>query len=208
MTEPATSRPAWHRAVARVLVWTMVLGNSPSASRPLHPALALSAPPAPPAPPVLLSGPAQYLRYAGPTNVYTASLAVPPWVVGPFVMHVQNGEPDGTFRLSSATIQVNGVEVAARGDFSQQIGGFDRTLALAAANSFVFSLDSVPEGRIYVSVLRRERRPHRARRRRGVAARRRGDWRRRHPRARDLPGRGRPGRRRGVGCEPRVARRR
>src|SRR5262245_26401789 len=40
-------------------------------------------------------GPKRYTRTAGPPNVFDETIAVPPWLVGPYTLHVQNGEPDG-----------------------------------------------------------------------------------------------------------------
>ncbi len=57
-------------------------------------------------------GPKRYTRTTGAPNVFTDTVAVPAGVVSPYVLKVVNGEPDGSHRVSSATIAVNGAEVA------------------------------------------------------------------------------------------------
>src|SRR5436853_6643025 len=57
-------------------------------------------------------GPQKYVRTTGAKDVYTATVKLPKWLVGPFRLHVQNGEANGTYRVSSATINVNGTDVA------------------------------------------------------------------------------------------------
>ncbi|HZS28842.1 MAG TPA: hypothetical protein VFB76_16565, partial [Candidatus Angelobacter sp.] len=67
-------------------------------------------------------GPEQYVRTTGPTNVYTTTVQVPAWVGNPFTLHIQNGEADGTHRVSSGSITINNVQaVAAPSDFNQNV---------------------------------------------------------------------------------------
>src|SRR5690348_12904924 len=71
-------------------------------------------------------GPQQYVRTTGPTNVYTTTVQVPAWVGSPFTLHIQNGEADGTHRVSSGTITINNVQaVAAPSDFNQNVFTLD-----------------------------------------------------------------------------------
>src|SRR5689334_19045309 len=57
-------------------------------------------------------GPRQYLRTTGPPNQYTDSFAIPAGVQAPFVLHIVNGDASGGHRVSSATITLNGVDLA------------------------------------------------------------------------------------------------
>src|SRR5262245_14801702 len=75
-------------------------------------------------------GPKKYVRTAGPTNEYVDTVVVPPGATSPFTMHVQNGEADGSNRVSSAWIYVNGSQVAAPADFNQNVFTFDRSVTL------------------------------------------------------------------------------
>ena len=57
-------------------------------------------------------GPRRYTRTNGAPDVFDETIAVPAWVASPYVLRIQNGEAGGQNRVSSATIVVNGVEVA------------------------------------------------------------------------------------------------
>ena len=90
-------------------------------------------------------GPEQYVRTTGPTNVYTTTVQVPAWVGNPFTLHIQNGEADGTHRVSSGSITINNVQaVAAPSDFNQNVFTLDRNVTLTAQTTMVVSLDSKP----------------------------------------------------------------
>ena len=96
-------------------------------------------------------GPKRYTRTAGPPNVFTETITVPAWLVGTYTLRVQNGEPDGTHRLSSATIVVNGVTVADTSDFNQLQPGFERTVTLTPASTMVVRLQSTPGGYLTIN---------------------------------------------------------
>src|SRR5206468_11858932 len=93
----------------------------PAALAPFAPAPMAEPSPSPaPGGNVGIFGPQRYVRTTGPKNVYTTTVDVPAWVTSPFTMHIQNGEPNGTYRVSSAWIEVNGTQVAAApADFNQ-----------------------------------------------------------------------------------------
>ncbi len=93
---------------------------------------------------VQVFGPKEYVRTTGAPNQYTDVIAVPAWVASPFTLHVQNGDPSGTNRVSSATIAVNGTQVAGPSDFNQNVAGFDRTVSLTAQTTLHVSLASKP----------------------------------------------------------------
>ena len=114
-------------------------------------ALATNVPPALATEQVIL-GPAQYARTAGPPNQYTETFTIPPTLMGPSRLHIQNGNLDGTCRLSSATIDLNGVQVARQADFNQQVAGFDRTVTLQATNTLNLRLTSKPCGFLTITI--------------------------------------------------------
>ncbi len=97
-------------------------------------------------------GPATYTRTAGPPNTFVDSFALPATLIAPFRLHVQNGNPDGTHRISSATITLNGVQVAGPSDFLQQIAGFDKTISLQANNTLQVHLTSAPGSYLVITV--------------------------------------------------------
>ncbi|MBI3722020.1 MAG: hypothetical protein HY248_05655, partial [Fimbriimonas ginsengisoli] len=92
----------------------------------------------------VIFGPTQYVRTSGPPNQFTEDIAVPPTLSAPFRLHVQNGNSDGTLRISSATIVLNGVQVAGPSDFNQQVAAFDRTMTLQPNNTLQVRLASAP----------------------------------------------------------------
>ncbi len=90
-------------------------------------------------------GPEEYVRTTGATNVYTTTIQVPAWVGSPFTLHIQNGEADGTHRVSSGSVTINNVQAAAGpSDFNQNVFTLDRQVTLTAQTSMVVSLDSKP----------------------------------------------------------------
>jgi hypothetical protein len=92
----------------------------------------------------VLFGPVQYTRTSGPPNEFMETVTVLPTLGVPFRLHIQNGNPDGSQRISSAKVWVNGTEVASPADFSQQTAGFDRGVTLQASNTLQVRLTSTP----------------------------------------------------------------
>ncbi len=92
----------------------------------------------------VIFGPTQYTRTSGPPNQFRETIALPPTLTAPFRLHVQNGGADGSHRTSSATITLNGAQVASPSDFSQGVAGFDRTVTLQANNTLQVRLTSSP----------------------------------------------------------------
>lgn len=108
-----------------------------------------------------LSGPAAaqetvfsrtYVRTNGPPVTVTDTFAVcnP---AGQFTLVVLNG-PDGTRKVSSGSISVNGVEVIHPSDFNQHVERIERALTnIVASNGIDVRLASAPGSTILVSVL-------------------------------------------------------
>ena len=72
---------------------------------------------------------------------------------GQFTLTLDNG-PDGTPRVSSGTIQVNGIEVIHEADFNQQVAHIERPLTnIVTTNQLAVQLGSQPDGTIQVTVL-------------------------------------------------------
>jgi hypothetical protein len=98
-------------------------------------------------------GPRKYVRTTGAKDVYTATVAIPAWLKPPFRLFVQNGEADGTFRVSSATVEINGTALLTQSDFNQNAATYERTITLptpvppatqASSLSLVVTLASKP----------------------------------------------------------------
>jgi hypothetical protein len=77
-------------------------------------------------------GPRKYVRTTGAKDVYTSTVEIPAWLKPPFRLFVQNGEADGMFRVSSATVQINGTEILTQSDFKQNAASYERTITLPA----------------------------------------------------------------------------
>jgi hypothetical protein len=89
-------------------------------------------------------GPRRYTRTNGAPNVFEDVVTVPAGVVSPYVLRIQNGEPDGENRVSSATIQVNGVEMLHPSDLNQKVAGLERVVTLTATTTLRVTLASSP----------------------------------------------------------------
>lgn len=86
-----------------------------------------SASPVPP-----LFGASRFTRGRGLPDTFERSFTVPPWIVPPYTMRVQNGEPTGANRMVLAWIWINNQRVAAPSDFRHDRDGrfnehYDRT---------------------------------------------------------------------------------
>src|SRR6185312_1427339 len=93
---------------------------------------------------VQIFGPKEYVRTTGAPNQYTDTIAVPAWVISPYKLHIQNGDSSGSNRVSSATITVNGTQVAGPSDFNQNVAALDRTVTLTAQTTLHVTLASKP----------------------------------------------------------------
>jgi hypothetical protein len=93
---------------------------------------------------VNIFGPTQFVRTTGPPNQYTVTVTVPASVVSPFNLHIQNGDPSGSNRVSSASIYVNGTQVASPSDFNQNVASLDRAVTLTAQTTLQVNLASKP----------------------------------------------------------------
>ncbi|MEK6762394.1 MAG: carboxypeptidase regulatory-like domain-containing protein [Nitrospirota bacterium] len=101
----------------------------------------------------VLFGPKQYTRTAGPPNQFTDTFTLPSGTTAPYTLHVVNGNANGTNRISSATVKLNGVEILDPNDFGQNVAVLDRTVTLQTNNTLTIRLTSAPGSFITVSVL-------------------------------------------------------
>ncbi|MGD9201853.1 MAG: putative Ig domain-containing protein, partial [Chitinispirillia bacterium] len=63
-------------------------------------------------------------------NNINNELIVPSWIVPPYELHIFNGNPDGTQRISSARIEINGTQILNSKDINQTIAKISHTLTL------------------------------------------------------------------------------
>lgn len=97
-------------------------------------------------------GPRRFERKKGQPVTETERFTLPPDTVGPFTLNVQNGEPGGANRISSATIMLNGAEIFRQSDFNQNVPTLSRTVTLAASNTLEVKLASSPGSFIIINV--------------------------------------------------------
>jgi len=70
-----------------------------------------------------------------------------------FVLKVQNGEEDGSNRVSSAVVSLNGVKVLSPADFNQNVQLLDRAIVpLDLDNTLSVSLRSNPGGFLHIQI--------------------------------------------------------
>src|SRR5882724_11588047 len=97
-------------------------------------------------------GPTTYTRTTGAPNQYTTTFTLPAWIANPYDLHIVNGSPTGSDRISSATITLNGVQVAGPSDFNQNVATIDRSVTLQATNTLQVTLASKPGSYLTINV--------------------------------------------------------
>ena len=97
-------------------------------------------------------GPQTYTRTTGAPNEYTTTFTAPSWIISPFNLHIVNGDASGKNRISSATIALNGVQIAGPSDFNENVATIDRSVTLQATNTLQVTLASKPGSYLTVNV--------------------------------------------------------
>jgi Bacterial Ig-like domain/Bacterial Ig domain len=97
-------------------------------------------------------GPQTYVRTTGVPNEYTTTFTAPAWIVSPYNLHIANGDSNGNNRVSSATIALNGVQIAGPSDFNQNVATIDRSVTLQATNTLQVTLASKPGSYLTINV--------------------------------------------------------
>ncbi|MEK6280646.1 MAG: PKD domain-containing protein [Acidobacteriota bacterium] len=93
---------------------------------------------------MVIFGPRRFDRTTGPPNKYVEQFALPAGVTSPFTLHIQNGEPNGANRISSAIVKLNGFEVSTPSDLNQNVAIVDRLVSLNSTNTLEVRLASNP----------------------------------------------------------------
>jgi len=96
-----------------------------------------------PAAECVIFGPAAYERGKGAPETATATFSGSPDCSG-FVMKIHNGDEKGQRRVSSASVVLNGDEVAGASDFNQQVEWIERQVTPGSANELRVSLAGGP----------------------------------------------------------------
>lgn len=98
------------------------------------------------APDQVVFGAKQYVRSSGEPNVYTDSFVLPSQVVAPYLLRIDNGKSDGTSRVTSATVTLNGVQVVGPNDFGEKVAVIERTVSVVPNNTLEVRVTGKPAG--------------------------------------------------------------
>jgi hypothetical protein len=79
----------------------------------------------------------QFLRTGGKANVYEETFSANP---GEGRLIIKNGSADGGFRLTEATVLLNGIEIFSPSDFSESVYQLQQTVAFEAHNTLTIKL--------------------------------------------------------------------
>jgi len=88
---------------------------------------------------VTLYGPKQFTRHKGKPDVYTGNF---PGRIGQGMLIVKNGTIEGTNRISSAIIKVNGEEIFGPSNFNNQVYNLELPIYLSESNTISVELRS------------------------------------------------------------------
>src|ERR1041384_1783786 len=89
-------------------------------------------------------GPRRFDRRTGqPVNV-VENFSIPSDASAPFTILIQNGAADGSGRVSSAAIRLNGADVFIPNNFNQTVGSLTKSVSLVATNTLEVRLASAP----------------------------------------------------------------
>ena len=106
-------------------------------------------------------GPVTLMRARGAPATDTLSFSLAD-TTGPFLLQLTNGDPDGSRRVSSAVVTLNGQPVFRPRDFHQQVAGLERQIVLQPTNTLTVELRSAPGARVTVQIVRLDQRVCRA----------------------------------------------
>ncbi|WP_096207471.1 DUF2341 domain-containing protein [Candidatus Methanoperedens nitratireducens] len=89
-------------------------------------------------------GPAVYERTTGSPDIFVDDFSS---TEGDFVLHLDNGR-DGGYKISSATITLNGETIVSQNEFNQNINSINKSIKLKSQNNLHVNLNSNPGGSI------------------------------------------------------------
>src|ERR1051326_794875 len=87
-------------------------------------------------------GPQRFTRLTGQAVNVVQTFSLPAEATAPFNIVVQNGAPEGSNRVSSATIKLNGADLYTPSDFNQNVSSLTKAISLTATNTLEVKLTS------------------------------------------------------------------
>lgn len=98
----------------------------------------------------------RFVRFTGAPTAYTRSFTLPASAGPPYRLCLTNGNPNGTNRITSANIKINGTTVVSSSDFSNQVGSLSREVTLQnppSSNTVEVLLASQPQSFIDLCIM-------------------------------------------------------
>jgi len=150
-------RPAIAGLLVFALSWSLVLPFTVRAERPVNTGKHITT--EAPAPPATIQttetftvfGPQRFTRLTGnPVNT-VQTFSLPAEAIAPFGILIENGAPEGSNRVSNATIKLNGVELYKPSDFNQNVASLTKAVTLTATNTLEVKLASAAGSYLTIS---------------------------------------------------------
>src|SRR6266487_2897927 len=92
----------------------------------------------------LVFGPERFIRSGSAPVTETRHFTTSATAAAPYRMCIVNGNANGTQRISSATIMVNGVSVVTQSELNQHVGGLMKEVTLQRQNTITITLNATP----------------------------------------------------------------
>ena len=96
-------------------------------------------------------GPQRFTRLTGQPVNHVQNFSLPADANAPFSIVVENGAPEGSNRVSSATIKLNGTDLFTPSDFNQNVSSLTKAVTLTATNTLEVKLTSAAGSYLTIS---------------------------------------------------------
>lgn len=131
------------------LTWSMVLpfrthAAADAGPKPKPPVITESSTPGQATETFNVYGPQRFTRLTGQAVNIVQTFSLPADAVAPFNIVIQNGAPEGSNRVSSATVKLNGADLYTSSDFNQNVSSLTKPVTLATANTLEVKITSAP----------------------------------------------------------------
>jgi Glucodextranase, domain B/Bacterial Ig domain len=98
-------------------------------------------------------GPRTFIRATGKPVTETLSFSPSSQLTGPFTLHLTNGQPDGTNRVDTGTVILNGLVVADSSRFNENVVEFSQTVSIQTTNALQVQLQGAPGDRLTIEIM-------------------------------------------------------
>jgi len=97
-------------------------------------------------------GPQRFTRLTGQAVNDVRTFSLPADASAPFGILVENGAPEGSNRVSSATIKLNGTDLFTPSDFNQNVSSLKKSVTLTATNTLEVKLTSAAGSYLTITI--------------------------------------------------------